>query len=496
MYNLMIVDDEPNVLYSFAKTIRQHRDDVGVTTAENGADAIDEFERCLPDAVILDVCLPDMSGLDVFKHFCRIAPEVPVIVVTAHASTDMAIEATKQGAFDFLVKPVDIQWLREIVDRALQHCQREDAAETFNIESEKQPVTGIVGQSAAMQTVYKFIGRVAPENVTVLILGESGTGKEMVATEIFRHSQRRSKPFLAINCAALSETLLESELFGHEKGAFTGADSRHQGKFEQAHGGTLFLDELGDMSSSTQAKILRVLQDGKFERVGGSQTITSDVRLVCATNHDLEQRIEQGLFRRDLLYRLNGFSVHLPPLRERREDLPVLIEHFVKLSNQKFGRPITKIAPKALAKLLDYRWPGNIRELQSVIQFAVLHSLGDTLTLNSLPDLLPSDNLGCHADGRESDQDVKVGSASTVESIGRVAADVPISKVRLPDVASRVRELIETDEPDLFRKVIRDVELAIIEEVLENYAGNQVRASRVLGISRTTLRGKLAKNEA
>lgn len=267
MYKLMIVDDEPNVLYSFEKTICQHRDDVQVTTAETGADAIIAFETALPDAVILDVCLPDMSGLEAFKHFYQIAPEVPVIVVTAHASTDMAIEATKQGAYDFLVKPVDIELLREVIDRSLQHCGRGESDDTFNIEPNQKPSTGIVGQSSMMQTVYKFIGRVAPENVTVLILGESGTGKEMVATEIFRHSERRHKPFLAINCAALSETLLESELFGHEKGAFTGADSRHQGKFEQANGGTLFLDELGDMSSSTQAKVLP-RQQNRWVRIG------------------------------------------------------------------------------------------------------------------------------------------------------------------------------------------------------------------------------------
>lgn len=495
MCNLMIVDDEPNVLYSFKKTICQHRDDVHVITAENGADAIIAFERSLPDAVILDVCLPDMSGLDVFRHFYRIAPAVPVIVVTAHASTDMAIEATKQGAFDFLVKPVDIGLLREVVDRCIEHSNRKDSAETFNIQANRQPVTGIVGQSAAMQSVYKFIGRVAPENVTVLILGESGTGKELVATEIFRHSQRRSKPFLAINCAALSETLLESELFGHEKGAFTGADSRHRGKFEQAHGGTLFLDELGDMSLSIQAKVLRVLQDGKFERVGGSQTITADVRLVCATNHDLEQRIEQGLFRRDLLYRLNGFAVHLPPLRDRVEDLRMLIEHFVKLSNQKFDRPISKVAPEALSKLLQYHWPGNIRELQSVIQFAVLHSVGDTLTLDSLPDLLPPDNQREAAVGTSSNQEAKVDLNPVAKPMGRGVFEPSLPPVHLPDIASRVREFMHADEPDLFRKVIRDAEQAIIQEVLDHYEGNQVKASRVLGISRTTLRGKLARVE-
>jgi two-component system nitrogen regulation response regulator GlnG len=490
----MIVDDEPNVLYSFEKTIGQHRDDVQITTAETGAAAIDAFEHSLPDAVILDVCLPDMSGLDVFKHFYRIAPAVPVIVVTAHASTDMAIEATKQGAFDFLVKPVDIGLLREAVDRCLQHSEQEDSSETFTIDLSKQPVRGIVGQSVAMQGVYKFIGRVAPENVTVLVLGESGTGKELVATEIFRHSQRRTKPFLVINCAALSETLLESELFGHEKGAFTGADSRHHGKFEQAHGGTLFMDEIGDMSMSTQAKVLRVLQDGKFERVGGNKTISTDVRLVCATNHDLERRIEQGLFRRDLLYRLNGFSVHLPPLRDRSDDLLLLIEHFVKVSNEEFDRPVTKISPDALTSLLSYHWPGNVRELQSVIQFAVLHSLGDTLTQDALPDLLPPEDFSGNAERPNRKQDPKAALASTADSSGPGRSDHSASKSYLTDIASRVRELLESNEPDLFRKLIRDAELAIIQEALDHHEGNQVKASRALGISRTTLRGKLAKD--
>lgn len=496
MRKLMIVDDEPNVLYSFEKTICQRRRDVHVTTAENGVSAIAEFERSLPDAVILDVCLPDISGLDVFQHFHRIAPEVPVIVVTAHASTDMAIEATKQGAFDFLVKPVDIELLREVVDRSLQHSERVDSSETFNVESNKPPVEGMVGQSTAMQTVYKFIGRVAPEDVTVLILGESGTGKELVATEIYRHSQRRSQPFLVINCAALSETLLESELFGHEKGAFTGADSRHRGKFEQAHGGTLFLDELGDMSMATQAKVLRVLQDGKFERVGGSKTIVTDVRLVCATNHDLEKRIEQGLFRSDLLYRLNGFSVRLPPLRERSEDLPLLIEHFLTLSNQKFDRQVAKITPAAIERLLNYSWPGNIRELQSVMQFSVLHSLGDTLTMDSLPDLLPPDKLREIAVEQESAGSIETGlttDAVITEQERLLPSTFPCD---LPDIASRVHKMIEADESDLFRRIIDDAEHVIIQEVLNHFQGNQVQASRVLGISRTTLRGKLSKGKS
>ncbi|TWT65142.1 sigma-54-dependent transcriptional regulator [Allorhodopirellula solitaria] len=492
MRNVLIVDDEPNVLCSFEKAICQRREDIQITTADNGVGAIAAFERSVPDAVILNACLPDMSGLDVFKHFHHAGPAVPVIVVTAHASTDLAIEATKQGAFDFLVKPVDIEHLRSVIDRSLQHSERADPSGTFSVEGSKQPVEGMIGQSPAMQSVYKSIGRVAPENVTVLILGESGTGKELVATEIFRHSQRRSRPFLVINCAALSETLLESELFGHEKGAFTGADARHEGKFERAHGGTLFLDELGDMNLATQAKVLRVLQDGKFERVGGSQTIATDVRLVCATNHDLEQQIKQGLFRQDLLYRLNGFTIPLPPLRERSEDLPLLIEHFLNRSNRKFARQVTKIAPAAMQQLLDYSWPGNIRELQSVMQFTVLHSIGDTLTVDSLPDLLPP-NQRRRDEAAEGEPNVETGQGREVEATERTTATSSGPSGHLPDVADRVHELIAANEPNVFRNIIDDTEQVVIHEVLKHFHGNQVQASRALGISRTTLRGKILR---
>jgi two-component system nitrogen regulation response regulator GlnG len=466
MPRVLIVDDEKNVVYSFRKGLAC--DAVEIASATDGAEAIRLAAECRPDAVILDVRLPDMSGMEVFDRLRKIDPRLPVIVVTAFATTETAIDAMKRGAFEYLIKPVDIHQLRQLVTKALEQSRMQYVPAVFEDESDQGKhgtADRIVGQCEAMQQVYKSIGRIAPEDVTVLVLGESGTGKELVARAIYQHSDRANRPFLTINCAALPETLLESELFGHERGAFTGADRRRIGKFEQADQGTLFLDELGDMSPATQAKTLRVLQDGRFERVGGSETIQTDVRVIAATNQELEDKIEAGQFRRDLLYRLNGFTVRLPPLRERTADLPLLIDHFLKLSNQQVSNQAARLSPDALALLAAYPWPGNVRELQSVIKYAVVHCVGDVITPESLPD----------------------------DIIGRQAiAQRERGDDELSGIARRVRRQLAAGEEGVYRRLIDEIDRVAVREALRQADGNQVHASERLGVARTTLRAKIS----
>jgi two-component system nitrogen regulation response regulator GlnG len=316
-----------------------------------------------------------------------------------------------------------------------------------------------------MQEVYKAIGRVSGRDVTVLITGESGTGKELVARALYHHSARSAATFLTINCAAIPETLLESELFGHERGAFTGAERRRIGKFEQADQGTLFLDEIGDMSPATQAKVLRVLQEQRFERLGGNETIATDVRVIAATNKDLEDEVAAGRFRRDLLYRLNGFTIHLPPLRERRDDLPLLIEHFVCLFSRSLQRNIRSVTPEARRCLEEYDWPGNVRELQSVLKYAIIRSAGEVLTLDCLPENL--------------------------RATPWAPPPAPAPEAATLDVGLLTSNLLRVGETDIYRRIGLAVDRVVIETVLRHAKGNQVQASELLGISRTTLRAKL-----
>ncbi len=462
MPKLLIVDDEPNVLYSFEKGLSKGSPSLRIETAETGADALRAVRASKPDAVVLDVRLPDMSGLEVFDRIRSIDARLPVIVVTAHSTTDTAIDAMKQGAFDYLLKPIDIHQLRGLVAKAIELSRLQHVPAVFDQNDEEPAADRIVGKSAAMQEVYKSIGRVAMEDVTVLILGESGTGKELVARAIYHHSRRNRKPLLAINCAALPETLLESELFGHERGAFTGADRQRIGKFEQAHGGTLFLDEVGDMSPATQAKVLRVLQDGRFERVGGSETIACDVRVIAATNQRLDRKIAAGEFREDLLYRLNGFAIRVPPLRDRPGDLPLLVEHFLKQSNRESSQPVGAVSPDAMRLLEAYHWPGNVRELQSVVKYAVVHAVGEVIT----PDCLP-------------------------ENCQQPAAPVA-EEAELPEFARFVRRLLNANHGGMYRRLQETVDRIALGEVLRHTRGNQVQASQILGMSRTTLRAKLS----
>jgi two-component system nitrogen regulation response regulator GlnG len=458
---LLIIDDESNLLYSLQTGLET--DDLSVITAKTGKQGIALIAKAAPDVVIVDVRLPDMSGLEVFDKIKELAPRVPVVIITAFAATETAIEAMKRGAFEYLLKPVDLHQLREVVARALELRRMQSVPAVFD-QPEKPGDDVIVGRSAVMQGVYKAIGKIAPQDVTVLILGESGTGKELVARAIYQHSRRADKPFLAINCAAIPDSLLESELFGHEKGAFTGADRQRVGKFEQAHGGTIFLDEIGDMSPPTQAKVLRVLQDQQFERVGGRDTLAVDVRVIAATNQKLGELVTAGRFRQDLYYRLNGVTIALPPLRDRKEDIPLLVDHFIRLANRKLDKYVTAVAPEALRVLEAHDWPGNVRELQNVARYAVIQAVGEVLT----PDCLPASVRG-GADPQP----------------GRSPEDSL-------DVRRLVRDLLAFGSPDIYRRVIGEVDRVMLAEVLRHVSGNQVHASELLGISRTTLRAKLA----
>lgn len=465
MSSLLIIDDEPNVCYSLERALASPS--LRVSTANTARDGIDFVRRSPPDAVILDVRLPDQSGLDAYSTIRQIDARLPVIVITAHGTTETAIEAMKQGAFEYMLKPLDLDRLGDVVARAIHASQMSRSPAIFH-EAQDRPAEGeqIVGSSPPMQDLYKSIGRIAPQDVTVLILGESGSGKELVARAIYQHSRRNKSPFQAINCAAIPESLLESELFGHERGAFTGADRRRIGKFEQANGGTVFMDEVGDMTPGTQAKLLRLLQEKQFERVGGNTTIQTDVRIIAATNQDLESLTAAGRFRQDLFYRLNVLTIHVPPLRERIEDIPLLLDYFLARMNHELDRHVRTVSPDAMELLKQHNWPGNVRELQSAVKYALVHTAGDTLR----PELLPPSLLSKGSSPKE-----------------LLAAEQAVDDA----LVQLVRETLAERSGNVFYHLQDVVERVVLREVLQHVKGNQVEAAELLGISRTTLRSKL-----
>jgi DNA-binding NtrC family response regulator len=467
--SLLIIDDEPNILFSIEEVFRDQGIQVfSAQTAEEGLQLASEY---LPNVILLDIRLGNSSGLELFNDLRRIDSKNLVIFITGHGTTDTAIEAMKLGAYDYLVKPLDADQLRQVVDQAfsVNRLMHIPAIIDEGEQPEDKP-DRLIGSGSAMQAVCKQIGRVAAQDVNVLVLGESGTGKELVARAIYYHSHRSQGPFLAINCAAIPESLLESELFGYERGAFTGAEHRHIGKFEQSHGGTLFLDEIGDMSPGTQAKILRLLQDGQFERLGGSESVTADVRIIAATNQDLDALIEQGKFRKDLYYRLRGVTIHLPPLRERQEDIAELAHYFLFRYNRQLGTVVQTIAPESLEILEKYDWPGNVRQLQSVIREALIVAVGSTI----LPDFLPI----------ELHQEKYVDSSDDPET-----GQLP--EVDWNSLPEYIENAIQSSENDLYRRVIEHVDRILVTLVMRQAGGKQSRAAEILGLSRVTLRTKL-----
>jgi nitrogen regulation protein NR(I) len=461
MPRLLIIDDEPNVLFSLEAALEA--DDLQIVTARTAKQGIEAVRANPFDLVITDVRLPDLSGLEAFAQIHQLDPKLPVIVITAFGSTETAIEAMKRGAFEYLLKPVDLHRLRDVVKKAIELRRFATVpARLMSDVPEDASADRIIGDSLVMQEVYKAIGRVAGTDSTVLIVGESGTGKELIARAIYQHSSRSDRPFLAMNCAAIPEALLESELFGYERGAFTGAERQHIGKFEQANGGTLFLDEIGDMSLSTQAKVLRLLQEQQFERLAGHETISTDVRLIAATNQDLELLVQQGRFRQDLMYRMNGFLIRLPSLRERKGDVPLLADYFLKTINHRLGKDVRVFSLEAMRRLEIHRWPGNVRELQSAVRYALLQTVGDVITPDSLPNSL-----------RDSQSQVLTPTKRQFE------------------VSKFTEDLLQNGSSEIYRKVIQGVDRVLLECVLEFVRGNQVHASEILGISRTTLRSKM-----
>ncbi len=362
--SILVVDDEEPILNSLRSILQDEGYDVAVAT--NGVEALRAFTTDAPDLMILDIWMPEMDGLETLRRVRELVPTAQVMVMSGHGSIETAVKAIKLGAYDYIEKPLSLENVTLRVKHALDQHRLEQ--ENRSLRTKVQKKFELVGQSPAMQQMRQLIETAGPTNSRVLIGGENGTGKELVARAIHLHSARADRPFVAMNCAAIPETLIESELFGHEKGSFTGASSMKRGQFEQADGGTLFLDEIADMSLNTQAKVLRSLQEQQFMRVGGTKLMKVDVRVLAASNKNLQKEIEKGAFREDLFYRLNVVPIFVPPLRERREDIPVLIRHFMKLHAEEQGLRIKEVAPDAMAVFQQYDWPGNIRELRNLIE--------------------------------------------------------------------------------------------------------------------------------
>src|SRR5579859_7116759 len=384
MNKLLLIDDEADVQYSFQRIFDSP--EIELTTASSGEEALRLLPKVKPDLVMMDVRMGGMNGLETLRQIRQIDSKLLVILMTAYGTTQTAIEAMKLGAYDYLLKPFDPVKIKDLIANALKAARDMTQVVSYQplLESEDYELE-IVGRSEPMQQVFKLIGQVAASDATALITGESGTGKELVARAIYHHSNRAEQPFLAVNCAAIPEQLLESELFGHEKGSFTGATNQRIGKFEQCNHGTLFLDEIGDMTPATQTKILRVLQSGTFERVGGNQPLKVDVRIIAATNKPLEQAVAARQFREDLFYRLNVVRIQLPALRERPEDIRLLVNYFLKKLAQDKQHPPKSISPGVIKALEKYHWPGNVRELENVIQRAVVVAKGDAILPGDLP---------------------------------------------------------------------------------------------------------------
>lgn len=460
MNTLLVVDDENAVRYSFERIFE---DEYRVMTAGSGETALsilDSGETI--DVIFLDIKMPGMSGIETLTRIKEKNRNIPVVIMTAFGDSDTAITAMREGAFDYLTKPHENEELREIVMKALASSRLQ--RETFCGISEcplckTEGIDAIIGKSRAIFEVCKEIGQVAGMDIPVLITGESGVGKELVARAVYNYSKRKGRPFIAVNCAALPEGLVESELFGSERGAFTGAEKRRIGRFEQCNGGTIFLDEIGDMNISTQAKLLRIIQHGTFERLGSNETISSDVRLIAASNKNLSDEVRKGGFREDLYHRLNVFSIHVKPLRERMEDIPLLSEYFISKIVKETGKVIRGIEPRAIEILMSYNWPGNVRELENVIRRAVVVARGEVIGVSDLI----------------------------------LTTETPVEKYqKLSDIIDSIfRELASKDDSGVYHPIISSVEQRLIERALQTTGGNQTEAARLLGVTRVTLKKKM-----
>jgi nitrogen regulation protein NR(I) len=462
---ILIVDDDDQLRASFARLLREEGYDI--TTAPTAEAGIEAVRKQPPDLLIMDVRLPGMTGLEAFEHIRKTDPKLPVIIMTAFSTTETAIRAMKLGAYDYILKPFDIPIVLSLIEQALEAGRLMRSRIEMDAGPASAPAEAIIGRSEAMQEVYKAIGRVASTDATVLIRGESGTGKELAARAIYQHSLRSDKPFLVINCVAIPETLLESELFGYEKGAFTGASSRRVGKIEQANGGTVFLDEIGDMPLPIQAKILRLLQEKSIERLGGEKLIPVDVRIIAATNRNLEKAIEEERFREDLYYRLKVVTIELPPLRARQSDIPLLCDYFLSLYSREIHIENPGITDAAKEILSRHSWPGNVRELGNAIKKALIFNRGYPIRPEDISQAisgLEEKKIAAHA--------------LSVEALGR----------------QWVREiLMSEDRNDLFNHLMDRFGSLVLSEAMNLTGGNRSRAAKMLGLSRPTLQSKIEK---
>lgn len=468
MPHVLIIDDDRNLRFAFRRVLDART--YSIDEAGTGEEGLAMAKAQPYDVILLDLRMPGMSGMDVLQRLLELDSKTPVIMMTAFGTTDTAIQAIKNGAFDFVLKPFDIEEIQRVVQHAAD-ARRMMSRRVEVVEDDRVPETTdtdtLIGRSRAMQEVYKQIGRVAQSDVGVLITGPSGSGKELVARAIYQHSKRADKPFLAVNCAAIPEGLLESELFGHERGSFTSADHKRLGKFERADKGTLFLDEIGDMSAVTQAKILRVLQEGVIERVGGVEVIDVDVRIIAATHRDLPAMAREGTFREDLYYRLNTFTIHLPPLSERTEDIPLLVRYFIERECRRTGRPLVHVLPEAMDKLLSHSWRGNVRELENVVSRALIVTAGNTL----LPDAV----------------------VLATPAGGETKSELPSGDEELLDLLFERLAARVAKNPD--ETVLSILEHEMLMRAMRRENGNQVQAAKLLGMSRQTLRNRLAEDQ-
>ncbi len=471
---LLVIDDDRSVAHLVTRAVADI--DVEVLTAANASTGLELVRERKPDVVLLDIGLPEVSGLELFQRIHDEDRRLPIIFITAGAGSETAIEAMQLGGYDYVAKPLDLTKLGALVSQALETRRLMNTPVALQV-TDDGPDDGdlFVGRSPRMLEVFKAVGRIARQNVTALIRGESGTGKELVARAIYHFSNRRDKPFMAVNCAALPDTLLESELFGHEKGSFTGADRLRIGKFEQCNGGTLFLDEVGDMSPLVQGKVLRLLQEQRFERVGGTKTIETDVRIIAATNQPLEKMVHEGTFRADLFYRLNGVSVFLPPLREREGDIPLLLQYFLRQFTRELQKSeIEGISPEALQILAAYDWPGNVREMQSVVRQMLMKATGPVI----VPEFLPEEVRG-----------IRTVPGTDFRPPSIAAAD------GLPDanLPGFIESRLAANSTDLYAETTEMMERYLFTRVLQATEGNQTRASEILGITRGKIRDRIAQ---
>ena len=459
--NIWIIDDDRSIRWVLEKALKQV--DMEVTSFEEGNSVLQALSKGLPDAVITDIRMPGISGLDLLDEINQQYPDLPVIIMTAHSDLDSAVSAYQGGAFEYLPKPFDVDEAVELARRAVSHGQQKqlvDDGEEITVDTE------IIGEAPSMQEVFRAIGRLSRSNITVLINGESGTGKELVAQALHRHSPRASRPFIALNTAAIPRDLLESELFGHERGAFTGAQSSRQGRFEQADGGTLFLDEIGDMPAELQTRLLRVLADGEFYRVGGKSPVKVDVRVIAATHQDLEERVKEGLFREDLFHRLNVIRIHIPSLRERREDIPLLMNHFMLAAADELGGEVKRLDSETELYLSSLEWPGNVRQLENTCRWLTVMSPGQEVHLEDLPPELKE---------REDGLSVSTDWAG------------PLKLWAEQQLASGRNAILDSALPE-FEKIM-------IETALNKTGGHRQEAARLLGWGRNTLTRKIKELE-